>query len=126
MRITVIAATASAAIMAVAATAVAAPVPNAVNSVSGTCVVTKAGKMKAATTVKTTGSNLAPAFLDMTGCEAPVAIVKRIASTGIQKQFRAQGFLCTPSISGSTGKWKCVFNAADTPGTIRLSFTYTY
>ncbi|NBQ44359.1 MAG: hypothetical protein EBU23_18340 [Mycobacteriaceae bacterium] len=106
--------------------AMAAPAPNAVNSMSATCVVAKSGKAKAATTVKITGSNLAASFLSGTGCQSPVTIVQKIAKTGIQEPFRSGLYSCTPSISGSTGKWTCSFQAADTDGMLKLTFTYKY
>ena len=119
---------AAAAAIALAGTgaAMAAPAPNAVNSVTSTCVVAKSGKAKSATTVKITGSNLAASFLSSTGCQSPVAIVQKIAKTGVQQPFTSGLYNCTPSISGSTGKWTCKFQAADTGGKLTLTFTYKY
>ena len=126
MRRNLIALGAAGALLAVTAAGIAAPAPNAVNTYSGSCVVTKAGKMKGAVTVALTGSNLASSFLDLTGCTTPVTVVRRIARTGAQMPFNANGMQCTPSISGSTGKWRCVFQAADTPGKVTYTFTYKY
>ncbi len=123
---TIIAAAAAVTALATAGVATAAPAANAVDSVNATCVVSKAGKIKQATTVTITGKDLAGSFLGTTGCQQPVAIVRKVATTGIEKPFRSGLFACTPSVSGSSAKWKCVFNAADTDGTATLSFTYKY
>ena len=71
-------------------------------------------------------SDLAAAFLPTTGCQQAVTIVNKVAGTGIEKPFRSGYYACTPSISGSTGNWKCTFQAADTDGKATLSFTYKY
>ncbi len=120
---TIAIATAVAALSATTA-AIAAPDTVVVNSTKGTCVVSKAGTAKGPTTVMVSGTQVANAFLDMTGCAAPVAIVRKAGV--IQMPFHSQGFACTPSITGSTGAWKCTFRAADTATKITLSFSYRY
>lgn len=116
----------AAAVTALSATTVAIAAPNTVvvNSTKGTCVVAKAGTAKGPTTVTVGGAQVASAFLDMTGCVAPVAIVRKAGV--FQMPFRSQGFACTPGITGRTGTWKCIFRAADTATMITLSFSYRY
>lgn len=112
--------------LATAGAATAAPAPNVLDSTSLTCVVSKGGKIKQATTVSIKGSNLAASFASTASCSQAVTIVKKVATTGIEKPFQSGLYNCTPSISGNTGKWKCVFQAADTGGASTLSFTYKY
>lgn len=121
-----IALAASVAALAVAGTAVAAANTTVVTKVTGSCVVARSGTAKSTTSVAIAGSNVASAFNTMTGCQAPVAIVQRIARTGVEMPFNSQGFRCTPSMTGSTGRWKCLFQAADTATRITLSFSYRY
>ena len=122
----IIAAAAAVAALATAGAATAAPAANAVDSASLTCVVSKAGKIKQATTVTIKGSDLATSFVSTAACSQAVTIVKKVATTGVEKPFQSGLYRCTPSISGNTGKWKCVFQAADTGGNATLSFTYKY
>jgi hypothetical protein len=106
--------------------ALAGPAPTVVTSATGTCAVGKVVGLASATSVSISGTQLAAPFLSMTGCQAPYAIVKRIGATGVQRPFVAQGFRCTPSISGSTGRWTCLFQAADTDAQITMRFTTRY
>ncbi len=122
----ILAAVAAVATLTTAGSALAAPQNPVVTSVTTKCVVAKSGKAKAATTVTIAGSQIAPAFLSGTGCQSPMTIVQKIARTGIQRPFTSGLYTCTPSISGSTGKWTCVFQAADTASKLTIRFTYRY
>ncbi len=106
--------------------AAAGPAATLVTRATGTCVVAAVPGLSGTTTVTSSGTQLAPSFLDLTGCQAPAAIVTRIGATGIEKPFAAQGFRCTPSISGASGRWTCRFQAADTSGQITLTFRTRY
>ena len=62
----------------------------------------------------------------LASCSAASALVKGVARTGAEMPVTVQGSQCTPSVSGSTAKWTCVENGADSGLTITTEFPLTY
>jgi hypothetical protein len=78
------------------------------------------------TVAKVNATNVPASQTGLASCTAASALVKGVARTAAEMPVTVQGSQCTPSVSGSTAKWTCVENGADSALTITTKFPLTY
>jgi hypothetical protein len=96
-------------------------------NITRTCTVNNIPGVVGNSTVANVNATDVPASQTaLASCTAASALVKGVARTGAEMPVTVQGSQCTPSVSGSTAKWTCVENGADSGLTITTKFPLTY
>lgn len=96
-------------------------------NITRTCTVNNIPGVAGNSTVANVNATDVPASQTaLASCTAASALVKGVARTGAEMPVTVQGSQCTPSVSGSTAKWTCVENGADSGLTITTKFPLTY
>jgi hypothetical protein len=91
-------------------------------------VTVKQGALENGRTVRARAvvTNPEASVADWWGRSAITSVVRRAVNGGIQEPFGAQGFRCTPRVSGATTSYTCRLRGADVPTTIRLTFAVRF
>jgi hypothetical protein len=96
-------------------------------NITRTCTVNNIPGVVGNSTVANVNATDVPASQTaLASCTAASALVKGVARTGAEMPVTVQGSQCTPSVSGSTAKWTCVENGADSGLKITTKFPLTY
>lgn len=96
-------------------------------NITRTCTVNNiAGVVGGSTVANVNATDVPASQTALASCDAASALVKGVARTQAEQPVTVQGSQCTPSVSGSTAKWTCVENGADSGLTITTKFPLTY
>ncbi|MBJ7343591.1 MAG: hypothetical protein JHC46_08400 [Solirubrobacteraceae bacterium] len=96
-------------------------------NITRTCTVNNiAGVVGGSTVANVNATDVPSSQTALASCDAASALVKGVARTQAEQPVTVQGSQCTPSVSGSTAKWTCVENGADSGLTITTKFPLTY
>jgi hypothetical protein len=102
--------------------------------VSRNCTATSPNVIGNKIMVKVTGKNVAKSQQRFANCGVARKVARGLTAIRIEKPKTLEGFRCTPSVmTGGEGtvepqkvRYSCLFRGADTATEIRLLFTVTY
>ena len=96
-------------------------------NITRSCTVNNiAGVVGGSTVANVNATDVPASQTALASCAQASSLVKGVAQTQAEMPVTVEGFACTPSVSGSTAKWTCVLNGADSALTITTKFPLTY
>ena len=96
-------------------------------NITRSCTVNNiAGVVGGSTVANVNATDVPASQTALASCAQASSLVKGVARTQAEMPVTVEGFACTPSVSGSTAKWTCVLNGADSALTITTKFPLTY